>query len=77
VSLSLANGDGSLPVAYRLYLPQAWASDEARRKKAGVPERVDLACRVLEDLASGPQSQLEFGAMMVLREWRAGRLNVS
>jgi len=42
-----------------------------------LPLRVDLACHVLEDLASGPQSQLEFGAMMVLREWRAGRLNVS
>src|SRR5918998_2467085 len=34
VSLSLANADGSLPVAYRLYLPQAWASDADRRKKA-------------------------------------------
>ena len=40
VSLSLANAEGSLPVAYRLYLPQAWASDEARRKKAGVPEEI-------------------------------------
>ena len=41
-----------------------------------LPLRVDLASQVLEDLASGPQSQMEFGAMMVLREWRAGRLNV-
>ena len=41
-----------------------------------LPLRVDLASQVLEDLASGPQSQLEFNAMMVLREWRAGRLNV-
>src|ERR671911_1953942 len=40
VSLSLANAEGSLPVAYRLYLPQSWASDEARRKKAGVPEEI-------------------------------------
>ena len=40
VSLSLANADGSLPVAYRLYLPEAWASDAARRKKAGVPEEI-------------------------------------
>lgn len=41
-----------------------------------LPLQVDLASQVLEDLASGPQSQVEFGAMMVLREWRAGRLNV-
>ena len=41
-----------------------------------LPLRVDVASQVLEDLASGPQSQVEFGAKMVLREWRAGRLNV-
>ena len=40
VSLSLANAHASLPVAYRLYLPEAWASDTARRKKAGVPEEI-------------------------------------
>ena len=40
VSLSLANSHASLPVAYRLYLPEAWASDTARRKKAGVPEEI-------------------------------------
>src|SRR6185437_15248484 len=37
VSLSMASVHASLPVAYRLYLPQAWASDAARRKKVGVP----------------------------------------
>jgi SRSO17 transposase len=40
VSLSLANHHASLPVAYRLYLPQDWAQDRARRRKAGVPEEV-------------------------------------
>src|ERR1700724_3404615 len=35
VSLSLANHDASLPVAYRLYLPKAWAEDDVRRRKAG------------------------------------------
>jgi SRSO17 transposase len=40
VSLSLANAHASLPVAYRLYLPESWASDTARRKKAGVPEKI-------------------------------------
>jgi SRSO17 transposase len=37
VTLSLANHDMSLPVAYRLYLPKAWAEDDARRRKAKVP----------------------------------------
>jgi SRSO17 transposase len=37
VSLSLANDYASLPVAHRLYLPQEWIGDAARRAKAGVP----------------------------------------
>ena len=41
-----------------------------------LPLRMELATEVLEALASGPQSQVEFDARMVLREWRAGRLNV-
>ncbi len=40
VSLSVANEQASLPIAYRLYLPQAWADDPARRDKAGVPEEI-------------------------------------
>src|ERR1700675_2189293 len=40
VSLSIANRHASLPVAYRLYLPQEWAQDHNRRRKAGVPEEV-------------------------------------
>ena len=40
VTLSLANHDASLPVAYRLYLPKAWAEDDERRRKAKVPEDI-------------------------------------
>ena len=40
VSLSIANHDASLPVAYRLYLPKDWAADDERRHKAGVPEEI-------------------------------------
>lgn len=42
VSLSIANEHGSLPLAYQLYLPQEWAEDAARRKKAGVPEAIEF-----------------------------------
>jgi SRSO17 transposase len=40
VSLSIANHQASLPVAYRLYLPKEWAQDRARRRKAGVPKEI-------------------------------------
>lgn len=40
VSLSVANEHASLPIAYRLYLPQAWAEDPERRSRAKVPEEV-------------------------------------
>src|SRR5712672_1005693 len=40
VSLSIANRHASLPVRYRLYLPQQWADDAARRRKAHVPEEI-------------------------------------
>src|SRR5215468_4215353 len=42
VSLSLANHHASLPVAYQLYLPQDWADDEERRRKAGVPDDIEF-----------------------------------
>ncbi|MCP1835515.1 SRSO17 transposase [Bradyrhizobium sp. USDA 4532] len=40
MSLSIANHSASLPVAYRLYLPQEWTKDRARRKKVGVPKEI-------------------------------------
>ena len=45
VSLSLANRHASLPVAYRLYLPEDWAQDSERRRKAGVPEDIGFATK--------------------------------
>lgn len=40
VSLSIANRHASLPVAYRLYLPEQWVVDDDRRRKTGVPEDI-------------------------------------
>jgi SRSO17 transposase len=45
VSVSLACEDGSLPVAWQLYLPRSWAEDVGRRRKAGVPEEVEFATK--------------------------------
>ena len=40
VTLSIANHYASLPIAYRLYLPETWTKDAARRKKARIPEDI-------------------------------------
>ncbi len=45
VTLTLATSQGSLPLAFRLYLPREWADDEARRRKVGVPEEVSFATK--------------------------------
>ena len=45
VSLSLASAQGSVPLDYRLYLPQEWAKDKARRKLAGVPKEIAFATK--------------------------------
>lgn len=60
VTLSVANAQASLPVAYRLYLPEAWAQDAERRSKAGVPEDIGFQTKpeialdqIRADLADG------------------------
>jgi SRSO17 transposase len=49
VTLSIANHAASLPIAYQLYLPQDWAMDEARRKKARVSD--DVTFRTKPEIA--------------------------
>ena len=45
VSVSLACDQGSLPVAWQLYLPEAWAADGERRQAVGVPEEIVFATK--------------------------------
>ncbi len=59
VSLSLASSQGSIPIAYQLYLPKDWAGDAARREKAGVPETQVFATKPEIALAQLRQAVLE------------------
>lgn len=49
VSLTLSNEAVSVPAAYRLYLPEEWATDPARRRAASIPE--DVAFRKKWEMA--------------------------
>jgi SRSO17 transposase len=40
VSLSVSTHHASLPIAWRLYLPESWASDGERREATGVPKEI-------------------------------------
>ncbi len=49
VSLSIANHAASLPIAYKLYMPEDWSADPIRRSKAGIPD--DLVFRTKPEIA--------------------------
>lgn len=42
VSLHAAGERGTAPLGWALYLPEEWAADEARRRKAKIPEQVSF-----------------------------------
>jgi len=68
VSLSLANHDASLPIAYRLYLPEDWANDRARRHKAKVPETIAFQTKpqiALEQIKAARAAGLPEGAVLM------------
>ena len=68
VSLSIANRGASLPVRYRLYLPQEWAGDAQRRRKAHVPEEVVFETKpeiALEQLRWACQAGLPRGVVLL------------
>jgi SRSO17 transposase len=68
VSLSLANHHASLPVAYRLYLPEDWAKDSGRRRKTGVPEEVSFKTKpeiALEQVTAACAAGLPRGVVLM------------
>lgn len=81
VTLSIANHAASLPIAYRLYLPQEWANDPKRRKKAHVPEHVTFKSKpdiALEQIHASLAAGLPRGVVLAdpaygyKAEFRAG-----
>ena len=68
VSLSLANAWASLPAAFRLYLPKAWAEDGERRRKAKVPDEIGFATKpqiALEQIRWACEAGLPRGVVLM------------
>jgi SRSO17 transposase len=42
VSITLANDKMSIPVSWRLYLPESWCNDKVRRKKCRIPDEIEF-----------------------------------
>jgi SRSO17 transposase len=81
VSLSVATGTASLPIAWRLYLPEEWASDPERRRAAKIPEEVQFQTKpeiALAQIRQAAQDGVPRGVVLAdeaygsNREFRAG-----
>jgi len=71
VSVSKANAVMSLPLAYRLYLPEEWVKDAVRRKATHVPPQVDFATKpqiALSQLAWVCEQGMARGVQAVLAD---------
>ena len=67
VSLSAATWRSSLPLAWRLYLPQSWARDRQRRRQAGVPEEVRFQTKpqiALDQIRRALEQEVEPGVVL-------------
>jgi SRSO17 transposase len=67
VSLSLASARGSVPIAFRLYLPEEWAGDKALREKAGVPAEIQFTTKpqiALEQIRAAKAAGVPVGVVL-------------
>jgi len=67
VSLSMTTETASMPVAFRLYLPEAWTQDRKRRKKTGVPPEMQFQTKpeiALEQIQRACQRGIPQGVVL-------------
>jgi SRSO17 transposase len=67
VSLSVSTWNTSLPIAYRLYLPEEWSKDSERRKATGVPKQIQFQTKpqiALEQIRQAVASEVAPGVVL-------------
>jgi len=67
VSLSVSTWSSSLPVAWRLYLPEVWCQDSERRQQAGIPETIKFQTKpeiALEQIRQALAQEVPAGVVL-------------
>ena len=67
VSLSVSTWNSSLPIAWRLYLPEVWCQDAERCRQAGVPEEVVFQTKpeiALRQIRQAMEQQVPVGVVL-------------
>jgi SRSO17 transposase len=67
VSLSVATWSASLPIAFRLYLPESWSDDKERRKRGGIPEEIQFQTKpqiALQQIRQAVEEDVPQGAVV-------------
>lgn len=67
VSLSVSTWNSSLPIAWRLYLPEVWCQDGERRERVGVPEEVQFQTKLdiaLEQIRKTIEQKVPVGVVL-------------
>ena len=68
VSLSVSTWGSSLPIAWRLYLPEVWCQDSERCQQAGVPEEIGFQTKpeiALEQMRRAVEQKVPVGVVLV------------
>jgi SRSO17 transposase len=67
VSVSVTTEKASMPVAFRLYMPETWTKDRNRRKKTGVPDAIQFQTKTemaLEQIQRARQRGIPQGVVL-------------
>lgn len=67
VSLSVSTWSSSLPIAWRLYLPEVWRRDPKRRQGAGVPEEIKFQTKpeiALQQIRQAVEQEIAPGVVL-------------
>jgi SRSO17 transposase len=77
VSLSVSTWSASLPIAWRLYLPEIWCADSERRQQAGVPEAIAFQTKpeiALSQIRQAMEQNVATGVVLADAAYGSGTL---